>query len=131
MKYLELLGRILFSLIFLMTITNHFSSGAVEYAISKGVPLAEILVPLSGIIAFLGALSIILGYKTRIGASLIIIFLIPVTFMMHNFWDMTDQMMRMTQRVMFMKNISMLGAAFIISYFGAGSISLDSRNKNN
>jgi len=129
MKYLELLGRILFSIIFLMTIRNHFSAPAVEYAISKGVPLAGILVPLSGAIAFFGALSIILGYKTRMGASLIIIFLLPVTFMMHDFWNMTDPMMRMTQRVMFLKNISMLGAAFIILYFGAGPVSLDSKNR--
>jgi len=129
MKYLELLGRILFSIIFLMTIRNHFSAPAVEYAISKGVPLAGILVPLSGAIAFFGALSIILGYKTRMGASLIIIFLLPVTFMMHDFWNLTDPMMRMTQRVMFLKNISMLGAAFIILYFGAGPVSLDSKNR--
>lgn len=127
MKYLELLGRILFSIIFLMTIRNHFSAPAVEYAISKGVPLAGLLVPLSGAIAFFGALSIILGYKTKIGAFLIILFLIPVTFMMHNFWEITDPMMRMTQRVMFMKNISMMGAAFIILYFGAGPLSLDSK----
>jgi len=127
MKYIELLGRILFSLIFLMTIKNHLSAGAVEYAISKSVPLAGLLVPISGVIAFLGALSIILGYKTRIGAFLIIIFLIPVTFVMHNFWDITDSMMRMTQRVHFLKNISMMGAAFIILYFGAGPISLDSK----
>lgn len=114
-----------------MTIKNHFSVQAAEYAASKGVPLASVLVPLSGIIAFLGALSIILGYKTRIGAFLIIIFLIPVTFMMHDFWNITDVMMKQAQMAHFMKNISMTGATLLILYFGSGPISLDSGNKNN
>src|SRR2546430_10929026 len=86
MKLIVLLGRLLFSIIFLLTVTTHFSSKAIEYAAAKGLPYANILVPLSAIIAALGALSIILGYKARFGAWLIILFLIPVTLVMHNFW---------------------------------------------
>lgn len=127
MKYLTLLGRLLYSLIFLPPGLNHFSSSAIENAASKGVPLASILVPASGIIALLGGLSIILGFKARWGAWLIILFLIPVTLTMHNFWAITDPEMRQMQHIMFMKNISMLGAAFLIAYFGAGPISIDSR----
>lgn len=110
-----------------MTIRNHFSENTIKYAMSQGVPFASVLVPLSGIMAFIGALSIILGYKTRIGACLIIAFLIPVTFMMHNFWAITDPMIKPVQMAHFMKNISMMGAAFLILYFGAGPISLDNK----
>jgi putative oxidoreductase len=127
MKFLVLLGRILFSLIFLMTILGHFSAPAIGYAASQGVPAASILVPLSGIIAFLGAVSIILGYKAKIGAWLIIIFLLPVTFSMHKFWAMTDPMMQQMQMAMFMKNISITGAALLITYFGSGPLSIDSK----
>jgi putative oxidoreductase len=77
MKYIALLGRVLFSLIFLVTIINHFKPAAAGYAASQGIPAASILVPLSGIIAFAGALSIILGYKAKIGAWLIVLFLVP------------------------------------------------------
>jgi putative oxidoreductase len=127
MKYLVLLGRFFYSLIFLLSIANHFSSSTIEYAAGKGVPMASIIVPVAGIIAFAGGLSILLGYKAKWGAWLIVIFLIPVTLMIHNFWTITDPMMRQMQQVNFMKNISMLGAALLIAYFGAGPLSIDSR----
>jgi putative oxidoreductase len=130
MKYTVLLGRILFSLIFLMAIMGHFKSGTIQYAASVGVPMASFLVPFSGIIAGLGAISIILGYKAKMGAWLIILFLLPVTFMMHNFWTITDPMMMQMQMSVFFKNISMLGGALIISYFGAGPLSLDNRKSS-
>ena len=40
-----------------------------------------------------------------------VLFLAAVTPMMHNFWTVTDPMMHQMQFVMFMKNLSMLGAA--------------------
>jgi len=125
MKWIALLGRILFSLIFLFSGPNHFSAQSIDYAASQGVPLASILVPVSGILAILGALSIILGFKVKFGALLIVLFLVPVTLMMHNFWAITDPMTRQMQMAMFMKNVSMLGAALLIFYFGAGPMSLD------
>jgi putative oxidoreductase len=125
MKFILLVGRILYAHIFFLTITTHFSAESIHYGASKQVPAADILVPLSGIIAFLGSLSIIVGLKARWGALLIIIFLLPVTFMMHDFWNETEAMQKQTQMIMFMKNISMLGAAMIISYFGPGPISVD------
>jgi putative oxidoreductase len=125
MKFILLLGRILFSLIFLNTVVFHFSKDAASYAASKGVPASSFLVPASGIIALLGALSIILGFKARWGAWLIVLFLVPVTFMMHNFWAIDDPMMRQMQMSMFMKNLSMLGGALIIAYFGSGPLSVD------
>jgi putative oxidoreductase len=127
MKYIPLIGRILFSLIFLMTIMGHFSAQSIQYASGAGVPMASILVPLSGVIAFLGALSIIIGYKAKFGAWLIVLFLVPVTFMMHKFWGQTDPMMQQMQMAMFMKNISSLGGALIIAYFGAGPLSIDNK----
>lgn len=125
MKIIVLLGRIFFSLIFLMTIVTHFSKGVIGFAGSKGVPGASFIVPLSGVIATLGAISIILGFKARVGAWLIVLFLIPVTLMMHDFWTVTDPQMRQMQMAMFMKNVSMLGGALMITYFGSGPLSVD------
>jgi putative oxidoreductase len=50
--------------------------------------------------------------------------------MMHNFWTISDPMMRQMQMAMFMKNISMLGGALLIAYFGAGPLSVDARKQN-
>jgi putative oxidoreductase len=129
MKYLTLLGRILFSLIFLSSLTVHFSKGAIAYAGSQGVPLASIAVPFSGLMAFVGGLSIASGYKAKWGALLLVVFLIPVTIILHNFWAMKDAMMSQMQYAMFMKNISMLGAALLIMHFGSGPLSLDNALK--
>ncbi len=127
MKYLVLLGRLLYSLIFVTAGLGHFSKETIGYAAAQGVPMASILVPLSGLMALAGGLSILLGYRARWGAWLLVFFLVPVTVMLHKFWGIADPMMAQMQQIMFMKNLSMLGGAFLISYFGAGPLSLDAR----
>jgi putative oxidoreductase len=122
-----LLGRFLYVLIFLMAAPNHFSKQTIAYAAAQGAPLASIVVPLSGIIALAGGLSILLGYRATIGSWLIVLFLVPVTPMMHKFWTVHDPMMAQMQMVMFMKNVALLGAALLITHFGAGPLSLDAR----
>lgn len=125
MKYIVLLGRILYSAVFLMSAPGHFTAATVAYSAGKGVPLASIAVPLSGAIALLGGLSILLGFKAKYGAWLIVIFLVPVTFMIHDFWTVSDPMMRQMQQINFMKNLAMLGAALLIAHFGSGPLSVD------
>lgn len=121
------LGRFFFALIFVMAGANHFNKQTIGYAASQGVRLASIAVPFSGVLAIAGGLSILLGYRAKLGAWLIVLFLIPVTFMMHKFWGITDPMTVQIQMIMFMKNVSMLGGALLISHFGAGPFSLDAR----
>ena len=123
-------GRLFFSFIFLLAASNHFAHQTIAYAAAQGVPLASIAVPVSGVIALAGGLSILLGYHARIGAWLIALFLVGVTPMMHNFWAVKDPMMAQMQMIMFLKNISMLGGALLISQFGAGPWSLDARRES-
>jgi putative oxidoreductase len=120
-------GRFLFALIFLMAGSSHFLPQTIGYAASQGVPLAPIVVPLSGVVAFLGALSILVGYRAKIGAWLIVLFLIGVT-PLHKFWGISDPMMQQMQMAHFMKNLAMLGGALLVSQFGAGPWSLDNRS---
>lgn len=127
-RFLVPAGRLLFSLIFLVSAPMHFSSNAGAYAASQGVPMPHIAVPLAGIIALVGGISVLLGYKARAGAWLIVIFLVPVTLMMHKFWAATDPRMMQMQFAMFMKNLSMLGTALLIAYYGAGPVSIDARH---
>ncbi len=130
MKYIVLLGRILFSAIFIMANLFHFLKQAIEHAAGAGVPMASLLVPVSGVIGLAGGLSILVGYKAKLGAWLLVVFLVPVTVMMHKFWGISDSMQAQIQQVMFMKNMSMLGAALLIAHFGAGPLSLDARKKD-
>ena len=119
-----LLGRVLYSAIFIMSGPNHFRPEIIAFAAAQGVPLARIAVPLSGIIALLGGLSIALGYRAKLGAWLIVVFLVPVTLMMHRFWGLSDPQTAQLQLGMFMKNLSILGAALIIARVGSGPLSL-------
>jgi putative oxidoreductase len=126
MKFIVPVGRVLYSLIFISSGFSHFSATSVGYAASQGVPMPSILVPVSGILAIVGGVSVLLGYKARWGAWLLILFLIPVTLMMHGFWKFNG-MEGQVQMSMFMKNTSMLGAAFLIAWFGAGPVSFDAK----
>jgi putative oxidoreductase len=110
-----------------MTAMSHFSSQTIQYAESAGVPFASLAVPLSGIIAVLGGLSVMLGYKIKAGAWLIVLFLVPVTFSMHAFWNITDPMIKQMQMIMFFKNISLVGGSLAFAYNGAGPLSIDNR----
>lgn len=121
------LGRACFSLIFIAAGLNHFTASSIELASLHGVPLASIAVPFSGMIALAGGLSILLGYHAKLGAWLLVLFLVPVTLVAHRFWGIPDPGIAETQLIMFMKNISMIGGALIISQFGAGPVSLDAR----
>jgi len=122
-----LAGRALYAAIFVLAGLGHFSQQTIAYAAHQGVPLAGLLVPASGVLAVAGGLSVLTGYHARIGAGLLILFLVPVTLFMHNFWAVQDPMMAAMQQAMFMKNLSMLGAAILLAYFGAGPLSLDAR----
>jgi putative oxidoreductase len=125
MRYAVLAGRQLFSLIFIIASAEHFSPATVESAARHGVPWPDLLVPVSGVIALVGGLSVLLGFRTRFGAVLLVIFLVPVTVMMHNFWTATDPLTHHIERAMFLKNLTMIGGALVITYFGADPLSLD------
>jgi putative oxidoreductase len=121
------LGRFFYVLIFLMAGANHFSRQTIAFAASQGVPFASIAVPLSGVLAIAGGFSILLGYRAKLGAWLIVVFLVPVTLMMHKFWAVQDPRMAQMHMILFMKNVAMLGGAMLISQLGAGPFSLDAR----
>ena len=80
-----------------------------------------------GVIILLGGTSILLGYRAKVGAWLIALFLVLITPIMHKFWGLTNPMMAQVQMAMFLKNVSMLGGAMLIAQFGAGPLSLDAR----
>ena len=122
-----LLGRFFYALIFLMAAPNHFTKQGIAYAASQGAPLASIGVPLMGVISLVGGLSILLGYRAKIGAWLIVVFLVLVTPIMHKIWGAADPNLAQLQMINFMKNLSMLGGALFITQFGAGPLSLDAR----
>ena len=125
MRFLYLLGRVLFALIFIVAAPRHFTAEGIHHAAELGVPFAALCVPVSGVMAFAGGLSVATGYRARWGAWLLIAFLVPVTLMMHGFWRLQDAQAVHIQQAMFAKNLAMIGAALLLTQFGAGPMSLD------
>lgn len=128
MKLLVPIGRVLFCAIFIFSAPAHFTQLLIDYAAEAGTPAPEALVPLSGLLALTGGLLVASGYAARVGAWLLVLFLIPVTATMHDFWNLEGPE-RATQQIMFMKNLAMLGGALLIAYFGGGPYSLGSRGE--
>jgi len=121
---LPLIGRVLFALIFITAAPRHFTTEGTSHAAELGIPFASLLVPISGILAIAGGLSVATGFHARFGALASILFLVPVTFGMHRFWNLHDPAQQHIQSAMFAKNIAMLGAAICLAYNGSGPFSL-------
>lgn len=124
-RFITLAIRQLFAVIFIIASAGHFSPGTIASAGVHGVPIPGLLVPLSGLIALLGGLSVLFGYRARLGAWLLMLFLVPVTLTMHNFWAMSDPTMFYLQLTSFTRNLMLLGGALWLAYRGAGPLSLD------
>lgn len=116
MDIVFLIGRALFAAIFIASGIGHLkqADGMAQYAAAKGVPAAKAGVLASGVVAIVGGLLILLGVYPDLGALLIVLFLLPVSVMMHAFWKETDPMVKQTENISFMKNISMAGAALVL-----------------
>ena len=84
---------------------------------------------LFGAIVFLvaGSLSIIVGFKARMGAGLLFVFRVLATFFFHDFWTLDDPQEQQMQMIPFMKNLSMMDAMFFIVANGSGPMSLDAK----
>lgn len=117
-----LLGRVLLAFIFLFTGLAHLApkDPGVGYAKASGVPVPQLSVRLAGLLALTGGLSILFGFHARVGAWLLVLFLVPVTLAMHRYWHTAAAM----QRVQFVKNAALLGAALMIANLGSGLLSL-------
>ena len=72
-------------------------------------------------------LSVILGYKARIGADLLLGFLVLATYYFHDFWTLSDPQARQEQMIQFMKNLGLIGAMLLIVANGTGPMSLDGK----
>lgn len=114
-----LLGRILFSLVFLGSGIGHLTqtAGSAQYAAYKKVPSAKLAVQVSGVLMILGAAAVILGIWMDLAGLLLAILVLVMAFMMHRFWEETDAQTKQVEMAQFMKNVSIAGAGLIISTF--------------
>jgi putative oxidoreductase len=119
-------GRIFLALIFVVSgvgkITGY--AGTAAYMASKGLPLVEILLPLTIAVELGGGLLLALGWKARWAALALFLFLIPTTLIFHQFWGLEPKLAQM-QKIHFLKNVAIMGGMLMVLAIGAGAWSVD------
>ena len=119
-KYLPLIGRAFLSAIFLNSgISKIFGFAGVVEAMTGRLPAPALLIAGNIFCTLVGGLSILLGFKARWGAILLIIFLLPTTLVFHNPINNPSELNA------FLKNFALIGAMLFIYYFGPGPVSID------
>ena len=121
MEVLILIGRILFSLIFIGAGIGHLADakGSAEYTEARGVRASAAMVRLSGVLIGAGGLGVIFGVWTDLAALGLAVYCLLTAFLVHHFW--TDEPgEQQTEVAMFMKNLSMAGAGLMIFALSAG-----------
>jgi putative oxidoreductase len=123
-----LAGRILIAVIFL--ISGFFKVGGyaqiVGYAAAMHLPAPGLAIAAAAAVELACGLAILAGFKTRVAAWLLFLYLIPVSFIFHNFWAVQGQEQQM-QMVNFLKNVAIMGAMLVLSVNGAGAYSVDAK----
>ena len=116
MQYLFLAGRVLSGGFFLLAGIDHCRHVQMmtPYAGAKGIPAPRLSVLGSGVVLILGGLSVLLGVRPTWGVLLLTIFLLPTSFLIHNYWAATDPSVRQMDTTHFKKNMALLGAAWML-----------------
>ena len=116
MMYVYILGKVLFGGYFIRGGYGHFKNLGMltGYAQSKGIPAPKYAVFLSGVLMVLGGAGIIVGPYTQLATLLVLLFLVPTTLMMHQYWKVTDPAQKMGEEINFYKNVALIGSLMMI-----------------
>src|SRR6476469_242825 len=109
-----LLGRLLVGGMYLSAGINNLVNlrATAGYAASKGVPDPALLVTLASALLVIGGISLLTGFQPRVGVAAVLLFLVPVTLVMHNFWALQGIQATLEQHS-FMGNVGLAGAALM------------------
>jgi putative oxidoreductase len=116
MDELWLVGRILFSSVFIFNGIGHIVDleGATRHAAAKGVGPARPGAVASGVAFVVGGTSVLFGIWGDLGALLLIVTLLPLTFLMHQFWAERDPGAKQMELSIFTRNIALIGGCVLL-----------------
>lgn len=122
-----LLARLLLSLIFIISGVNHILNwtGSIAYMREAGLVVPQLLLPGAIVLLLCGGLFVLVGFHVRLGALLLILFLIPTTLLFHDFWNKDTALDAQREMISFLKNVGLLGGLLMVLGFGSGGFSVD------
>ncbi len=127
-------GRIMLCAVFFASVLGYTAPdvhGLAELVAAKGI-VGPTLAFFGGVVlVVVGSLSVIVGYRARIGASLLLVFLLATTYYFHGFnlWTVLSAQVRHEQVFYLVSNLSMMGAVLFIIANGPGQMSLDAKGR--
>jgi putative oxidoreductase len=110
-----LVGRLILGAYYLMSAYHHFADvhALAGAAASHGVPAPQLAVLGAGVLLAIAGVTFLLGVFPRIGVAAVVLFMLPVSFVMHPFWSDTSPGLRMMDTINFTKNMGLLGSALM------------------
>ena len=129
-KSILLIARILVAHMFILTGFSKITdwSGSSAYMAQHGLPLIPLLLIGAIVVELAGGIALAIGFKAKLSAGALALFMIPTTLVFHQFWAAPPEY-QMIQMAMFMKNMSMIGGLLLIVGYGAGPFSIDGKDK--
>ncbi|NUQ25951.1 MAG: DoxX family protein [Saprospiraceae bacterium] len=127
MKHLfDLVGRIFLSFIFLFEAYDSikFFNDTKVTMTSYGLTWRQDMLLYGAIfVLILGGSLILTGYRSSFGATLLLLYWVPATFIIHSFWNDPIELQRQ-QSIEFMKNIAITGGLIMVMVNGSGRYSI-------
>jgi putative oxidoreductase len=121
-----LIARILFTLIFFLSGITHFTDlNSYVRLMPAAIPFRTFWVIISAVVELIGAAMILFNHRPRLGGWLIVLFLIPVTIVVHGTAMVSDPspIMRAVNVSFFLKGLAMIACALFITQFGVKPVS--------
>lgn len=128
---LALVARVLLAALFVPAGISKIAgfAGTVGYIGSVGLPLPVVGAVLAIVAEAGGGIALLLGFQTRIAALVLAVFTVVAGVFFHAFWAAAPEAAQM-QQIMFMKNIAIAGGLLMLTAFGPGALSLDTKRAN-
>lgn len=116
MEIVGIIGKILFAALFLDAARSHFQfkDANVAYTRMKGLPFAEFLVVISGVVLFIAPILYVIGIAEMAALVSIAVFLSLTCILFHNYWVVADMNAKQQERMSFYKNLALLGATLAL-----------------
>lgn len=130
-KYAPLIGRLAIAWLFVPAGIGKIGgfSGAVGYIASRGLPMPSVLAVIALLIEVLAGIAVLIGFRTRIAAAALVVFTLVAALFFHNYWAMPAEQ-QMIQKIMFDKNLAIVGGLLFLVAWGAGALSVDGRSRS-
>ena len=107
---LDGIARVLLCLVFINAVLGKVTGfdGVAGAIAAKGLPLSPVLLVAAMALMAVGSVLVISGRKARLGAILLLLFLVPTTLLFHG--DVSDAQ----QRIQLLKNLSIMGGLLLV-----------------